>query len=171
MVKLQDHVGQQLLMLDIVTGCSPFIRAVVTPVTDTAALAEDLEVGLNAEIDRLLGAYPYEFGIDPVRVRVLKSSGIIKPDKEREAESEALLAGIREGFRKAEDAFQEKLRTDPDYQRVGWWSIESVRHSAITHAANAKEALEKVLAAEAVGSWESPDCIYLGETLPDVIRC
>lgn len=75
---------------------------------------------------------------------------------------------LAEAFREAEEEREERIRTNPNNGRQGWWRVQGVRHSAYAQASTAREAIDKALAAGIVGDWEEPEATFWKEELPDV---
>ena len=94
-------------------------------------------------------------------------SGVIKSPEVRAAEFDALLAELHE----AQDAAPPRVLTHEKDGNLGWWHVDGVRHSAIVKASSAAEAVKRADEADAVHSWESPDTDWIGEELPNVVRC
>jgi hypothetical protein len=81
------------------------------------------------------------------------------------------MAELQEAYRAGEQERQEHQKSRdarPDNNRAGYWRVIGIRHEATTKASGAREAITKCVAADAVGSWESPEAVFLGEDLPDV---
>jgi len=75
---------------------------------------------------------------------------------------------VEKAFRDAEAERDERIRTNPDNGRAGWWRVVGTRHSATARASNAREAIDKALAAGLVSDWEKAEAHFWNEELPDV---
>jgi hypothetical protein len=56
---------------------------------------------------------------------------------------------------------------DGDEGKLGWWRVDGIRHSAITRAASAAEAIKNATQAGLVGDWEDPEARFWTEHLPN----
>ena len=61
-----------------------------------------------------------------------------------------------------------RIATNPNNGRSGWWRVTGLRHSAFARASSASEAIKKAIDAEIIGDWEDPDADFWVEELPDV---
>lgn len=62
--------------------------------------------------------------------------------------------------------------TDPHDGILGWWRVDGLRHSALVHCASAAGAIIRADEEELVDrSWEMPMVTWIGERLPNAIRC
>lgn len=71
-------------------------------------------------------------------------------------------------FREADQQRQERIASNPNNGRAGWWRVAGLRHSAIARASSARDAVEKALTAGLIGDWEDPEADFWTEELPDV---
>ena len=77
-----------------------------------------------------------------------------------------------EACQKATDDFEkwkmDRIKSNPDNGKYGWWKVEGIRHNAYTKASSASEAIQKAEEAGIVGSWEFPEARFWTEELPEV---
>lgn len=79
-----------------------------------------------------------------------------------------LAAELRPTLRRAEEERQKALAANPHNGTLGYWLVEGIRHDARCKARSAPEAVDKCIAAGAVGDWEAATAVFLGEELPEV---
>lgn len=166
-IRLDDHVGEKLLAVDISCGCSPCFEVVVPATSNFDELIALLQKRVHLAIRETVGQVTW--ALEPLTVKVHGRSGIIKTPEERAQDIQKILDEVSDACGQAQDDLQKRIDEHPDNGKSGWWYLRGVRHQAHVRASSAREAVDKALAAEKVGDWELitvPD--YLGIELPDV---
>lgn len=167
MIDRDQHVGELLIALDISSGTSPAVEAVLPAGADAAQVAQSIEAEFVETLRRRLGP-TLQFRHLPLRVRVNPRSGIIAPRDERERIDAAGRAEWSAMWDEQAEHLRERMATHPDNGRLGFWRVEGMRHRAIVRASSAPEAIEKALEAGVVGDWEDAEADFIGEEMPDV---
>ena len=75
---------------------------------------------------------------------------------------------LKAAFREDEEQRKERIDSNPNNGRFGWWRVSGIRHSAIARAASARDAVDKALNAGFIDDWEDPEAEFWTEKLPDV---
>jgi hypothetical protein len=164
-MNLNDYVGRKLIAIDINTGCSPFVEAIVDPCVDEHAVVAELQSKLESIIREVLGG-TFNWTLHPISVALHPKTGIIKSAEERSAEFERMMKDLSSIFSDGDTIREDKLKNDPNNGTMGYWYVSGIRHGAIVRSDNALDAVEK--AKDHVGDWENPSADWIGETLPDV---
>lgn len=167
MIDRDHHVGELLIALDISSGTSPALEAVLPATADAEQVAQSIEAAFVETLRRTLGP-TLQFSRVPLRVRVNSRSGIIAPRDERERIDAAGRAEWSALCDENTERLRERMAAHPDNGRLGFWRVEGMRHKAIVRASSAPEAVEKALEAGVVGDWEDAEADFIGAEMPDV---
>lgn len=169
-IDIDGHVGRTLLAIDIERVCSPAIQAILPAGANPDDAVREFNAAFAEFMDEHFLPGKWEWSLDDGRSRFVLNarSGVIKSKEDRIAEFDKLLSAIHE----TQEASPPK--PPPTHEKdgtLGWWHVDGVRHSAIVKASSAAEAVKLAEDADAVHSWESPDADWIGEELPNVVRC
>lgn len=162
---LDAHVGEKLVALEIHSGCSPCLEAIVPADVDLTTLAQRIQSKFHSILAAELGGCCMWIG--SLEVLLNPRSGIIKTREERAADKAKIFARIQEI--EIDTGLDESIDNNPDNGRSGWWFIDGLRHHAHVRASSAREAYDKALKSKLIGDWEvlgTP--VFLAEELPDV---
>lgn len=167
-MNIHEHQGQKLVAIDLEPNGSPMVRAVISQGADEAALAESLALKIRAAIAEIFPLHEWGTG-RPVSAEVRVLHPVIKSREATKADQDANLASIQQSCSQSAEERERRHESNPNNGKIGWWSVEGIRHSALVRASSATEAISKAEAAEAVGSWEMAEAEWIGEELPEVV--
>lgn len=160
----ERHVGEMEIRLDFekVRGCVP-------AGTDPAKFLAALQADLSAALGKHFTDHELIWGDEFAKFEYgWEEPEIIKTRKEAAADWEAARESMAQCFTDADERRAEQLAADPNNGKQGYWRVEGVRHEAIVQASSATEAVGKAVVAQAVGDWESPTAMFIGEEMPEV---
>jgi hypothetical protein len=164
MIDLDKHEGKSLVALNIHSGVSPSVEAVLPSGADAKIIADDIQRIINREVEVYFEFRSDDVNWPGVKVEVHPRSGKIKSKKARDGAWKKTLSSMSDAFSKGEKKFQKRLANNPDNGRFGYWHVDGIRHHELVKAKSAEEAIKNSVH---VGDWEVVDCAYVGEEVPN----
>lgn len=165
---LNNHVGKQLLALDIGGGSSPTVQGIVATGVDVDQVVARIKERLNDVLKEELSDIDFILD-DDFKVEKHSRTGVILPPEEQRRIWRESLKQIQGVCSEGKRCLNEEIDSHPDNGNEGWWFIDGIRHSAHARASTAREAINKAIAHGAVGDWEicsMPE--YMGSDTPEV---
>lgn len=171
MLEKKKHIGKQLLRITLHAGIEPLCEAIAPPGCDVTALTAAIENAIERSFVERFPDGEFAWSMDKRPTVEIRVCDILTPEDEQAKWNKMFPAPTAEQRAAASAAHEAALDAHPDNGKAGWWHVSGIRHDGYVKSSSAREAIEKAIAAGAVGDWEigdAADARFIGEN-PEVL--